>query len=356
MPASKTPAERASVGLPVGPVTLQDVADTAGVSRATASRVLNGSSRVVGPELADRVVRAAKSLRYVSNAPAQALARATSTVVGLIVHAVDDPYFSAIAAGAMRVATEHDLLTMMASTFRDPDREIDYVSRLRAHRARGLLLVGSGFTDPSIADRLYEEISAFAAGGGRVACIGDHSIPFDTVLPENRRGAEQAAKLLLALGHRRIGVVSGPPELTTVAHRLAGFLDTLRAAGVEVPERAVVGGDFTRDGGYAGMLELAQRMPEVTAVFALNDPTAVGVMAALRDELGRRVPDEVSVVGFDDVPAALDVTPTLTTVRLPLEEMGERAMRLLLDAPGHAPRTVRIKAEVVARASTAPPR
>jgi len=337
-------------------VTLQDVADTAGVSRATASRVLNGSSRVVGPELADRVVRAAKSLRYVSNAPAQALARATSTVVGLIVHAVDDPYFSAIAAGAMRVAAAHDLLTMMASTFRDPDREIDYVSRLRAHRARGLLLVGSGFTDPSIVDRLYEEISAFAAGGGRVACIGDHSIPFDTVLPENRRGAEQAAKLLLALGHRRIGVVSGPPELTTVAHRLAGFLDTLRAAGVEVPERAVVGGDFTRDGGYAGMLELAQRAPEVTAVFALNDPTAVGVMAALRDELGRRVPEEVSVVGFDDVPAALDVTPTLTTVRLPLEEMGERAMRLLLDAPGHAPRTVRIKAEVVARASTAPPR
>jgi len=353
MPASKSPAERASAGSPVGPVTLQDVADTAGVSRATASRVLNGSSRVVGPELADRVVRAAKSLRYVSNAPAQALARATSTVVGLIVHAVDDPYFSAIAAGAMRVATAHDLLTMMASTFRDPDREIDYVSRLRAHRARGLLLVGSGFTDPSIADRLYEEISAFAAGGGRVACIGDHSIPFDTVLPENRRGAEQAAKLLLALGHRRIGVVSGPPELTTVAHRLGGFLDTLRAAGVEVP---VVGGDFTRDGGYAGMLELAQRMPEVTAVFALNDPTAVGVMAALRDELGRRVPEEVSVVGFDDVPAALDVTPTLTTVRLPLEEMGERAMRLLLDAPGHAPRTVRIKAEVVARASTAPPR
>jgi len=353
MPASKPRADRGG-GAPGGPVTLQDVADTAGVSRATASRVLNGSARVVGPELADRVVRAAKSLRYVSNAPAQALARATSTVVGLIVHAVDDPYFSAIAAGAMRVATEHDLLTMMASTFRNPDREIDYVSRLRAHRARGLLLVGSGFISPSITARLHEEIAAFVAGGGRVACVGEHSIPFDTVLPDNRRGAEQAAKLLLALGHRRIGVVSGPPELTTVAHRLGGFLDTVRAAGVEVPDRAVVGGDFTRDGGYAGMLELAQHYPEVTAVFALNDPTAVGVMAALREELGRRVPEDVSVVGFDDVPAALDVTPTLTTVRLPLEEMGARAMRLLLDDPGRPPRTLRIKAEVVARGSTAP--
>jgi len=131
---------------------------------------------LVGPELADRVLRAAKVLRYVSNAPAQALARSTSTVVGLIVHAVDDPYFSAIAAGAMRVAAERDLLTMMASTFRDPEREIDYVSRLRAHRARGVLLVGSGFTATSITDRLHEEISAFVAGGGRVACIGEHSL------------------------------------------------------------------------------------------------------------------------------------------------------------------------------------
>jgi LacI family transcriptional regulator len=336
-------------------VTLQHVADTAGVSRATASRVLNGSSRVVGPELAERVLRAAKSLRYVSNAPAQALARATSTVVGLIVHAVDDPYFAAIAAGAMRVAAEHDLLTMMASTFRDPDREIDYVARLRAHRARGVLLVGSGFISPSVIERVREELSAFVAGGGRVACVGQHSIPFDTVLPENRRGAEQAARLLVALGHRRIGVISGPPELTTVADRLGGFLDTLRAAGVEVPARAVVGGDFTRDGGYAGMLELVQRVPEVTAVFALNDPTAVGAMAALREELGRRVPEDLSLVGYDDVPAALDVTPTLTTVRLPLEEMGERAMRLLLDDPGCPPRTVRVKAEVVVRGSTAPP-
>src|SRR5262249_49270390 len=162
----------------------------------------------------------------------------------------------------------------------------DYVSRLRAHRARGVLLVGSGFTATSITERLHEEVSAFVAGGGRVACIGEHSIPFDTVLPENRRGAEQAAKLLLALGHRKIGAVgSGPPELTTVEHRLDGFRETLRAAGVDLPERAVVAGDFTRDGGYTGMLELAERMPEVTAVFALNDPTAVGVMAALRDEL-----------------------------------------------------------------------
>jgi LacI family transcriptional regulator len=337
------------------PVTLQDVADSAGVSRATASRVLNGSSRVVGSDLATRVLRVARDLRYVSNAPAQALARATTTVVGMIVHAVDDPYYSAIASGAMRVAAEHDLLTMLASTFRDPDREFDYVARLRAHRARGVLLVGSGFTSGARTERLGEELAAFAAGGGRVACVRENPWPYDTVLPDNRRGAAQAAELLLALGHQRIGVVSGPDGLTAVEHRLDGFRDTLRDAGIALPARAVVGGDFTRDGGYAGMLELAEQYPELTAVFALNDPTAVGVMAALREELGRRVPTDVSVVGFDDVPAALDVTPALTTVRLPLVEMGERAMRLMLDTSARPPRTIRGKADVVVRASTAAP-
>jgi LacI family transcriptional regulator len=326
------------------------------VSRATASRVLNGSSRIVGSDLADRVMRAARSLRYVSNAPAQALARSRTTVVGMIVHAVDDPYFSAIAAGAMRVAADNDLLTMLANTFRDPEREIDYVARLRAHRALGLLLVGSGFTDESLTGRLTEQLTDFAANGGRVACVRHQSLPFDTVLPENRRGASQAAELLLALGHRKIGILSGPSGLSTVEHRLGGFRDTLHAAGVHVPDDAVVTADFTRDGGYAAMVELHQRHPDRTAVFALNDPTAAGAMAALREELGRSVPRDVSVIGFDDVPTALDLTPALTTVRLPLEEMGERAMRLLLDTSAPGPRTVRVKADLVVRGSTAAPR
>jgi LacI family transcriptional regulator len=325
------------------------------VSRATASRVLNGSSRIVGSELADRVVRAARDLRYVSNAPAQALARSRTTVVGMIVHAVDDPYFATIAAGAMRVAAEHDLLTMLANTFRDPEREIDYVARLRAHRALGLVLVGSGFTDPALTERLAEQLSDFAETGGRVALVRHQSLPFDTVLPENRRGAAQAAELLLALGHRKIGILSGPDGLSTVEHRLAGFRDTLHAAGVDVPPDAIISADFTRDGGYAAMLELHQRYPDRTAVFALNDPTAVGAMAALREEIGQSVPQDVSVIGFDDVPTAQDVTPALTTVRLPLEEMGERAMRMLLDPAERGPRTVRIKADLVVRGSTAAP-
>lgn len=348
MAASKSRVARTEPG----PVTLQHVADTAGVSRATASRVLNGSSRIVGSELAERVMRAARDLRYVSNAPAQALARSRTTVVGMIVHAVDDPYFATIAAGAMRVAAEHDLLTMLANTFRDPEREIDYVARLRAHRALGLVLVGSGFTDPGLTERLSEQLTDFVETGGRVALVRHQSLPFDTVLPENRRGAAQAAELLLALGHRKIGILSGPDGLSTIEHRLAGFRDTLRAAGVDVPDDAIVAADFTRDGGYAGMLELDQRHPELTAVFALNDPTAVGAMAALREEIGKSVPQDVSVIGFDDVPTAQDVTPALTTVRLPLEEMGERAMRLLLEPSDRGPRTIRIKADLVVRQST----
>ena len=135
-------------------------------------------------------------------------------------------------------------------------------------------------------------------------------------------------------------------------HRLAGFRDTLRAAGRDVPDDAIVTADFTRDGGYAGMLELNQRHPGLTAVFALNDPTAVGAISALREEIGKSVPQDVSVIGFDDIPTAQDVTPALTTVRLPLEEMGERAMRLLLEPSDRGPRTIRIKADLVVRQST----
>src|SRR4051812_30226321 len=190
---------------PPTPVTLRDVAERARVSLATASRVLNGSNRTVNAELAARVGRAAAELRYVSNGPAQALARSATAMVGLIVHEVDDPYFASIAAGAMRVATGHELLTMLASTFRDPGREVEYVQRFQAQRVRALLLTGSG--RPSNTTELGRALAEFEDGGGRVALVSEHALPHDSVLPANARGAAQVARLLHDLGHREVGVI-----------------------------------------------------------------------------------------------------------------------------------------------------
>jgi LacI family transcriptional regulator len=298
------------------------------------------------------VLAAASALHYVSNGPAQALARASTALVGLVVHDVADPYFSAIAAGAMRIARAHDLMVMVAATFRDPGLELEYLSRLRVQRARAVLLAGSGFSDPDYTARLTLHVAALEEQGVRIACVGFHGIAADTVLPGNAEGAAQAVQHLWGLGHRRIGIVSGPPELATVRDRLDGARHALASFGAALPPERVVEADFTREGGRVAALTLFRRAPGLTGVLALNDVMASGVLAALR-ELGRSVPGDVSVVGFDDVPQAADLHPALTTVRLPLEEIGAQAMRLVVgDRAGGGPRLVPVSAALVPRAST----
>ncbi|MDG4801012.1 LacI family DNA-binding transcriptional regulator [Micromonospora sp. WMMD980] len=328
------------------------MARAADVSLATASRALNGMR--VTPHLRDRVLAAAAQLAYTPNAHARALAGASHRTVGVICHDVTDPYFAAIADGVMRVAGANDLLVMLASTFRDPEREIAYVSMLRAERAPAILLVGSGFEDARWERAMEAELKPYLDGGGRVAVVSRHrSLKVDSVLPENRAGAAAMARALLELGHRRFAVLAGPRALTTVADRLAGFRDELTAAGVPLDPAAVVEGPFTRDGGYQAMTELLDRGLDATCVFALTDVMAIGAYAALRDR-GLCVPGDVSVAGFDDIPIVRDLTPPLTTVALPLREIGEKVMELALtENTGSRRRIVRLTGEVVVRASTA---
>ncbi|MFE3206227.1 LacI family DNA-binding transcriptional regulator [Embleya sp. NPDC059237] len=349
-----TPTSDAPAARPPGPVTLQQVAARAGVSSATASRALHGSNgtRIVGEELRKRVLDAARELRYVSNAPAQALARSTTSVVGVVVHDVADPYFAAIAAGAMGVAREHGLLVMLAATFRDPELELDYLARLRAQRARAVVLAGSGFADREFTRRLAAEVDAYRADGGHVIAVGSHGIAADTVRPANRAGAALAVRHLYDLGHRRFGIVSGPRALTTVRDRLDGARRQLRSLGLPLTPDQVVDGGFTREQARTAARALLAGPSAPTALVVLNDVMAAGVLAALREDLGLRVPDQVSVVGFDDVPFAADLNPPLTTIRLPLADIGTQAMHMILTGPTVTPRTVDVDAELVIRSST----
>ncbi|SER42774.1 transcriptional regulator, LacI family [Lentzea xinjiangensis] len=330
-------------------VTLAEVAKQAGVSLATASRVLNGSTRQVSEELSDRVLRTAEQLGYVPNASAQALARNSSSLVGLVVHDITDPYFSCIAAGVTRVAEEAGLVVVLGTTGRRPEREVELLSTLRAHRARAVVLAGSRTTDRASQARLAAEIDAFTEQGGRVACVSQAKLGTDTVVPGNRAGGRALARALAELGHRRFAVLGGPAELVVARDRLAGFKAGLADAGIAPP--VVVNGAFTRDGGYEAALELLASKSRATCVFAVTDVMAMGAMAALR-ERGVRVPEDMSIAGFDDIPTLRDTVPALSTVRLPLEEMGEIAAGLVLDAGGDEARTVRVAGEVVLRAST----
>ncbi|GAA2811968.1 LacI family DNA-binding transcriptional regulator [Crossiella cryophila] len=337
-------------------VTLAEVARQASVSLATASRVLNGSTRQVSTELRDRVLSTARSLGYLPNASAQALARNSSVLVGLVVHDIADPYFSSIAAGVTRVAEENGLIVVLGTTNRDPGRELALLSTLRAHRARAIVLAGTRTTDRNTTAQLAAEVQAFTAQGGRLACVSQARLPADTVIPANKLGATKLARALVEQGHRRFAVLAGPAELVSARDRLAGFRAGLAESGIELSAEAVLHGGFTRDGGYQAAQQLLTSRDGATCVFAVNDVMALGAMAAFR-QAGLTVPKDISVAGFDDIPTLSDLVPSLTTVRLPLEEMGERAARLALDEqPPPQTRSIRINGEVVLRDSTAPPR
>jgi LacI family transcriptional regulator len=336
-------------------ITLGDVALAAGVSLATASRVLNGTTKV-RDDLRDRVLAAAARLSYSPNANAQALARASSPAVGVVCHDIADPYFATVAGGVMRAADEAGLQVILGTTFRDPEREVAYVSMLRGQRVRAILLIGSGFEDKGWQTAMRHELDLYLAAGGRAAAVSRHQgLKIDEVLPENRSGAAALAEAMLALGHRDFAVLGGPPELTTVADRVGGFRDALRAAGVGVSDDQIISSTFDRDGGYAAAAELIGRGMRATCVFAVTDVMAVGALAALRDH-GFSVPDDVSLAGFDDVPIVRELTPALSTVALPLEELGRRVMALAL-RPERSPRRriERVEGKVVLRQSTAPP-
>jgi LacI family transcriptional regulator len=334
------------------PVRLADVAARAGVSLATASRVLNGSVRLVGEPLRGRVLAAADELHYVANAHAQAIARGASNTVGLLVHDIADPYFSTIAVGVTGLAEQRGMVVLLANTRRDPALEIEYLAMLTAQRARAVIVVGSRFAGRSANVALAEEIERFRANGGRVACIGQDRLGAHTVIPLNSAGARALGHALYDLGHRRFAVLAGPPDLLTARDRLRGLRAGLADRGVAADDVRVINGPFTRDGGYAAAAELAAERRGETCVFAVNDVMAVGAIAAFRDAR-IRVPADLSVAGFDDIATLRDLVPPLTTVRLPLAEMGVAAAELALapdDSRTH--RTVTVRGEVVLRAST----
>lgn len=334
--------------------TISDVARMAGVSVATASRALNGTRRV-NLNLRGRVLTAADRLGYAPNPHARALAQARDASIGVVVHDVSDPYFSEIVRGMLAAANERERMILICHTSRDPGRELSYVAHFRAQRTEALVLAGSGLEDRDFGARMASEVLAFESAGGRVAFIGRHYAPGDAVIPDNVGGARTLARHLAELGHRRVGVISGPGHLTTTHDRLMGFRMGLRELGVELDPEHMTAGDFTREGGARGALELLRRDPELTAIWALNDVMAVGALGALRSA-GMNVPGDVTLCGFDDVALATDVDPALTTVRVPMAEMGARALDLALQPRESDIRTEHLPTELVVRGTSGRPR
>ncbi len=331
------------------PVKLTEVARLAGVSLATASRVLNGSSRTPAPDIAERVRAAAEELGYVANAQAQALARSTTGLVGLVVHDIADPYFSAIAHGVQQAALGSGHQVLLAGTDLEGDAgspggaELAAVNAFISYRTDAIILAASRLLTEDA--RLIKVLGQYTKNGGRVVTLGASAIADAQVLRVgHREGAAALVSALLKQGMRHFVILAGPHERNTARIRVEGFTETLAAAGLEPV--AVVEGAFTSQGGYDSTLAFLDSLESrdslgvsPVCILAANDVMALGAMAALRSR-GLRIPDDVQVAGFDDIPTLRDHFPGLTTYRLPLEEIGRLAATMALSPSAKQPSSV----------------
>jgi LacI family transcriptional regulator len=334
--------------LRAGAVTLHDVAREAGVSLATASRALNGSARKVADSYRERVEAAANRLGYTANLSAQATARGTSAIIALLVADIADPYFGEIASGVARGADEAGLVVTVAITERDAEREVRLLRALRGQRPRGIILAASR-TSRQIAPELSTEIDLLTGAGGRVVALGAGADNVRTVAVDNHGGGRALGVALAALGYRSAVVLAAAEGTVTSDNRLSGFVDGFTSAGGDAPR--IYRGQFTRESGYALMAEaLADGVGRGTVVFGISDIVAIGALSALRDA-GRTVGTDVALAGFDDIPTGRDVTPTLTTVRIPLEELGYQALHAAVDAEWE-PADDALRLQVLLREST----
>jgi len=310
--------------------TVKDVAARAGVSTATVSRVLSGDYPVSTATRA-KVQRAVRDLDYVANAQARALKGSGPKLVAFVLEDVTGPSFAYVAKGVEQQATAEGRLCLVCTTHGDPARELAVIEAMRAQHADAVILVGGGSFGAEHQARMAYFAHALERSGSRLVLAGrpplGGDVPATVVEYDNEGGAYGMTSYLLSQGHRQIVFLGAQDDHTTSRDRVTGFTRAHQAYGL--PAGTVLPGVFTRDSGYAQARRLLDSREPFTAVFAATDVVASGVLQALR-EASLRVPEDVSVVGYDDVPLTLDLVPALTTVHVPTEELGRTAVRLAL--------------------------
>ncbi|MGA2149210.1 MAG: LacI family DNA-binding transcriptional regulator [Bryobacteraceae bacterium] len=328
---------------------MKDVAGHAGVSMGTVSHVINGSAHVREP-LRQRVLQTIRDLGYQPSQLARGLRRNQSNIAGMIVPDITNPFFTAVVRGAEDIFYQNGLRLLLCNTDNDPAKELAYWHDLQSYRTAGLILI------PSVNSQMG---SVHFERSFPVVCLDrlPKGWERDSIAVDNTAGAEAATSHLLSLGHRRIGVITGDMKLANAVNRLEGFRAAMRRADIEVEPEYIQEGRFNRLSGYEKMGVLLRLQPRPTAVFASNDLIALGVLAALREN-GLRCPEDISLVGFDDLEFSEFTLPALTTVSQPGYQMGTKGAALLLKRVNGAadpPQHIVLPTELHLRQSTARP-
>lgn len=308
-------------------VTIKDIAKRAGVSVTTVSRALNGY-RDIRPETRERILRIAEEMNYRPNAVARSLVMKKSQTIGLIISGLTrsrtghDLTFNII-CGVNDRATEAGYDMVLSTTDPSRQKQVPYMELCRRRQLDGVILMGARTDDPYLKEVLEASVPCVLID---VPLVGEKC---SHVTLDNERGARLAVEHLIAGGHREIGMINGHAQAFVSLERLNGYRNALKEAGIEYRPERVFYGDFEESSGREGIRHLLSRFPEMTAVFCSSDTMAIGAIRELKD-MGKRVPEDISVMGFDDIELASFITPLLSTVHQPFYEFGSRAVDLLI--------------------------
>jgi LacI family transcriptional regulator len=303
---------------------MRQIAERAKVSIGTVSHVINGTA-TVRERLRERVLEAIRSLGYQPSQLARGLRRNQTSMLVMIVPDITNPFFPAVVRGVEDVAYKSSLRLVLCNTDNDPRKEISYLNEMRSYRPAGWLVI------PSVDSEIASHFRTTAAQPP-VVCLDRQARGWhgDVVLVANEVGAHSATRHLLRMGHRQLAVITGPLHLANAVERLEGFKRALAEAKVPIEPDYIQEGRFERTSGYHAAARLLRMLPRPTAIFACNDLMALGVLLAAR-ELGLRCPEDISIVGFDNLDFAEFTAPALTTVHQPGYQLGTAAARLLLE-------------------------
>lgn len=303
--------------------TIYDIAKHVGVSAGTVSRALSRPEKVL-PATRKRIEQAAAALGYVPNTVARTLKTQRSSKILVTVPDIANPFFAQILQGAEEAAQAADYAVLLGDTQHQPDREERYAQMLPRNEADGLIVLGHRL--PPTAQEIVRQLGANApvVNGSEF----DPALGIPSVHIDNAAAARTAMEHLYGLGHERIAVIGGPPDNPLHQQRLEGARIAARARG-RLRQLTVVPGDFSVESGYAAAKQLLGQANRPTAAFCFSDQMALGMLAACRD-MGIRVPEDFSIVGFDDLASSRYLNPPLTTISQPMREIGVRAVKLLL--------------------------
>jgi len=304
---------------------MKDIAKMAGVSLGTVSHVLNDSARVREP-IRQRVLEAVQAAGYQPSQLARGLRKDKTNVLGMIIPDITNPFFPAVVRGAEDVAFSNGCRLILCNTDNDHSKELVHLKELRTYLPAGLIVIPSNFSDLTAQAQFYRK-----AGTG-VVCIDrlPRNWSGDSVTADNEAGAYDATRWLLRLQHRQLAIITGPLHLTNAKERLDGFKRALKSRKLHLAPEYLQETTFDKQGGYSKTVTLLRLIPRPTAIFAGNDMIALGVLLAIRDA-GLRCPQDISVMGFDDLDLAETTNPALSSVSQSGYQLGTTAARILLD-------------------------